>query len=427
MVGSSKLVALSVVGGEVILFPEVLPAITGHHAEIVLAKLLVVVGESIEEVVALILCAAFGKTCTVLLVAGVHHTSQLGHVAVVLAAEHIVAEVYVEFQVFKTVNLVHDSCATNGACNLVLAVGEIESSHRVIGLDSHRRTAVGPDEVSETRVGSSGAASCHNGAGRVVAECAVHNIIINLAVLLIGNLEVDVGSEVLVEELRSDVATERVALVVARLDDTILVGIAKRNAIGTIYSLDIAGYREVLLGAERGAIDFVLPVGVCIAEFSIRGDTGHCGDILAELVGSEHVELLGNRTHGIVATISDLSAVATLLGGDNDYTIRCTRTVDCSSRSIFEHGESLDVLRVDRADDVACALDSRVIHRHTVDNDKRVVACREAGAATNAYCSALARSSGARHHVYTCHLTHESVLSRHAVTLVKLIGLDSHH
>ncbi len=65
-----------------------------------------------------------------------------------------------------------------------------------------------------------------------------------------------------------------------------------------------------------------------------------------------------------------------LLGGDENHTESCARTVDGAGSGILEHGDFLDVLGVEEA---------HVFHRHTVDNNQRsrIVAVGQSAEATD--------------------------------------------
>ena len=103
--------------------------------------------------------------------------------------------------------------------------------------------------------------------------------------------------------------------------------------------------------ADGGAVDLLLPVGVLFAQqvVACRAFAVNLLNQLAILIAVEHVGVLlddGSRNVTVVAYLRS-HVLTTLLRGDDDDTIRTTRTVDGGSRSILQHGEALNIIRVD--------------------------------------------------------------------------------
>ena len=173
-----ELVALGVVLGEVVLLPEMLPAVTGHSGEVMLiAPGMLVVGVEVKQVVALLLAACLVETCTVFLVAGVHHAGEFGHEAVVVAVEHVVTEVEVEREVLETVYLIVELSVAYRTEHFVDAVVKVKHSDGVVGLDGHGGVAVHPDVVTEA--GACGVVRA-DGAGGIIADGVADNRAVHL-------------------------------------------------------------------------------------------------------------------------------------------------------------------------------------------------------------------------------------------------------
>ena len=75
---------------------------------------------------------------------------------------------------------------------------------------------------------------------------------------------VEVEGEVLVEERGIQVHRSGHTMHTVGLNDTITHGITQRETVGHI--LHATGYREVMVGRNSGAVNFILPVGVIEAE-----------------------------------------------------------------------------------------------------------------------------------------------------------------
>ena len=251
---------------------------------------------------------------------------------------------------------------------------------------------------------------------------------VSVGVLRLGNhaLAVDVEREVLLEEVRREIERDRGALEVRGLKNTLLTSVADRAAVGE--ALVAARDSEVVVGTESHAVDLVLPVGVSVAEFlrHVRVLTKETLDESPELVAVQHVNSLLFGRDADVAGVGDHRALAldTLLSGDDDDAVRAAGTVDGRSRGILENREGLDILRIDHREGVGKALDARVVHGETVNDDERVVRSVERRAATDAYCGAAARSTTLAGHVDAGYLASDHVLSIGYQTFIFLIGLN---
>ena len=140
-----------------------------------------------------------------------------------------------------------------------------------------------------------------------------------------------------------------------------------------------SGYTYIMIGTESRTEDFILPVG--------RGFTQRIGlkAVFAKLLDYKitkvfrlhHINRIRFRTDRERTTVVYLhtSRLPFLSGNDND-TIGSTRTVDSSSRGIFQNRKRLDVIGMNCRERVAHTLDLGVIDRHSVNNDQRIVAGR---------------------------------------------------
>ena len=151
-----------------------------------------------------------------------------------------------------------------------------------------------------------------------------------------------------------------------------------------------SGYTYIMIGTESRTEDFILPVG--------RGFTQRIGlkAVFAKLLDYKitkvfrlhHINRIRFRTDRERTTVVYLHAsrLSFLSGNDND-TIGSTRTVDSSSRGIFQNRKRLDVIGMNSRERVAHTLDLGVIDR----------------------------------------LTHQKVGSRGSHTFYHLIRIDCHH
>ena len=136
MFGREELFSAGIVLCRVILAPEMLPSVTGHCREIVLAApVVVVVGICVEKEVALVLGGVVDQSGAVFLVAGVHHAGEFGHCAGIFRAQDVITEVDVYAEIFKSVYLIINLGIADRAHHLVEAVLEFKLGHGVVGLD----------------------------------------------------------------------------------------------------------------------------------------------------------------------------------------------------------------------------------------------------------------------------------------------------
>ena len=119
---------------------------------------------------------------------------------------------------------------------------------------------------------------------------------------------------------------------------------------------------------KSSAEHFVLPVGVLLAIFlDVLVDESNRLAVVAEVL-CEHIEESIGRKRGVgLASRLHLEVgsevhlwltLLTLLGGDDNHTVRCTRTVDSGSRSILEDSHVLDVVRSNHREGVAHTLNA---------------------------------------------------------------------
>ena len=168
-------------------------------------------------------------------------------------------------------------------------------------------------------------------------------------------LTVQVDGQTVVEERWGQVDTYSTTAHASGLQGTVVVqeacadavrhleGFAARNIATRDAGVDFLG--------EGSAVDLVLPFGTrgtqCSHGIGIVTIVGH--EEIAESLRAEHVNLLG---HGLECTAhvnvdAGLCTSLTLLGGDQDHTVRSTATVNSGGRSILQNRETLDVVRVD--------------------------------------------------------------------------------
>ena len=163
----------------------------------------------------------------------------------------------------------------------------------------------------------------------VVGDGVVHGAFIAEVVADVVALHIGVHLQVIVEEFRSQAQSGGHTVHLGGLDDAVGVGVAHIYMVR--YHAQRAAYAQVVVRADGGAEHFVLPVGIGVAQQGAVGRAfGAAGyHSLTELVGAHCLICLAGSVHIEVGGEVDLRlARFALLGGDDDHTVGCTRTVD---------------------------------------------------------------------------------------------------
>ena len=122
---------------------------------------------------------------------------------------------------------------------------------------------------------------------------------------------------------------------------------------------------------------------------------------------AEHIYHLGTslETVGSIEVYLQ-SALLSLLGGNDDNTIRCTGTIDGSRRSILQHCHALNISRVDHTEEVAgITRDATLFQWYTIEYDKRVITCIERSTSTHTNGTTSRSRTTVRHDLHTRNLT----------------------
>ena len=344
-------------------------------------------------------------------------------------------EVEVEAEGFQTVDLVVELCVadeTVGIGGIVLGIEQGDRVHR-----SHRvdvAALVIPGGVLVQVVARSGV---EHRLGRIVVVGRTDGVLVGVLVVRVAALTVEIDGQVLLEETRRQVDGSRGTVHLRADERTVLLGETARHAIREVLA-DTAGDAQVAVEGRGDLVDLTLPVGVVEFLYAIFIDTevGLGGGILTVEVADqvhdailvEQVVVLRDRVDGSGEIGGDVGNVTThlgaLLGRDHDDTVGCAGTVDGGCGSILQHGETLDVLRVDGGKRVTHTADAVVRHGQAVDHDERVVRRVERGAATDADRRTGTRHTGTGGDDHTGALAAQQVGRGRDDTLIDFIGLD---
>ena len=146
---------------------------------------------------------------------------------------------------------------------------------------------------------------------------------------------------------------------------------------------------------DGSAEDKVLPVSIHIAHKScdivaLGGSRKECiGHILTELPWAHCLDFPGVLLYADTSVVGNgRSAGKSSLCSDYYDTIGCARAVDCRRRCVLEHGERIDVVRVEHIKRVGHSLTSVVCDRNTVNHDERVVGGVEGSGTADTDCRA---------------------------------------
>ena len=180
-----------------------------------------------------------------------------------------------------------------------------------------------------------------------------------------------------------------------------------------------------MIGAQADAVDLALPVRVGGAEQ--EGFLGIGGvDVVGEFLAVHHLQGAVVLLRGEAAVVADADAVTlgTLLGRDDDDAVGSAGTVDGGRGGVLQDGEGLDVVGVDRGEGVAHEGAAFLGDRDTVDDDERVVARGQRGAAADTEGRLGSGFAGGGNDVQTRHLADEGLGGTGDRTAVDIVGLD---
>ena len=203
-----------------------------------------------------------------------------------------------------------------------------------------------------------------------------------------------------VRHLRAEVRAEVVALVVSVAHDAVLAHIAQRSVVAGL-AVSAAGGDVVLLGEAKRLVDYVQPVGLRVEAHvlellnvlgrPVERQAVHLADFVVPvdvLLGVHQLYHRGVEVEGDGAVVGDrVFAAGAGLGRDHDDAVRAVQAVDRGAGAVFQHGDRLDVVRVERLDYAYVVLDA--VHHadrfaaapgaEAADEHPRAVGARGAG------------------------------------------------
>ena len=256
--------------------------------------------------------------------------------------------------------------------------------------------------------------------------CADGTAGVGIAVVLVHVLSRDVEGQVFVQERGGQVQREVGAAHLRGLDDTVRHVVAGSQSVGHV--LGSTAQRDVVIGGDGRAENLVLPVGVGCAQG--RGVQSVDARHQCAVGGAvQCIVLLLYGRHRDVAVVRHLGygTALTLLGGDDDDTVRGAATVDGRCRGVLQHGEGLDVVGVDVGQDVAHARGRVAVDGQSVDDEQRVVRCIQRRTAADADLCTGAGRTAAGDDVHTGNLTHQHVGGIVRDALRHVVGVHGRH
>ena len=438
------LVGLVVVGDAAVGAIKVLPRVTHHSVDVVQVASLVVVGIEVEHLVLTLpyFLGVFTKALSLRVPVCLYRANI--HAIILLSFRPVATKVEVEAQSLKAVYLVVEgdvTQATIGACIFLYIV-------------KHRKWVVGSQSVGSkilTTAITYVVVTIGGGVvdrailvvpigidGGVVECCGTHCAAIGIVLVGINTLSVDVYGQVFVQIFGREVNVDGCTVEVRSLQSTLLGGVAHRSTIGKLIVNLVVGVvaidAHVVVARQCGTENEALPIGVGLAHIFLGVLTSRRAlceggvDVLAELFGTHNLHLVRVYRNAQRAVVRHAGFVATaLLGGDDNNTIRCTRTIDCSSRSIFQYGERLDIVGVNQRQRVGHTRTGVACYGHTVDNNQRIVRCVQRSSTTDTDGRARVGAAIAGDDLQTGDFTLHHILSRYYCTTVEFLGLNSYN
>ena len=183
--------------------------------------------------------------------------------------------------------------------------------------------------------------------------------------------------------------------------------------------------------APSRAIDFFLPVGIGFSKkrkrqsFTLVACIGLL-DELTILVTGHHIERLFLHAHRHTTGIRHLNWLVGMssFGRNDDNTIGTSRTIDSSCRSIFQHIEAFNVLRIDHRERIWQSLYAIVVHCNTVNHNQRIVGRVQRRTATDTDTGTTTRYTTTGCDVHTGYLALHHILCIDNKTFVLAVRLN---
>ena len=197
-------------------------------------------------------------------------------------------------------------------------------------------------------------------------------------------------------EFAVNIDTSRKTLEVGAHGDTVLSVVAAADEVLGV--VGAAAHRKLVALHCGFSENLALPVGALaeyrrVCKFLPFAPAEHVNTLVVEFGVFAQVhsfEFCGYLLYGIVAFVRDCRfASLTFFGGDEHNAVGGARTVDCSSRCVFQHFHRHDVGRVDGGQGGTVAV-GLTVDGHAVDYVKRLVAVERVDT-TYAYRDAAAR------------------------------------
>ena len=178
------------------------------------------------------------------------------------------------------------------------------------------------------------------------------------------------------------------------------------------------------------AIDFILPVRIGSTQLAVSVIIFTFPYFFyksAKFVTIHHVErfLYITKRNITIVRHTRFGTCLPFFGSNDDNTIGCTRTIDSSCRSIFQHRKALNVIRIHHRQRIGQALYAIIVHSQTVNYNQRIIFGRKRRTATYANRSAPPRSTTIGNDAYTGYLTGHHILCVRGQAFVQFIWFDS--
>ena len=199
---------------------------------------------------------------------------------------------------------------------------------------------------------------------------------------------------------------------------------------------DFTCHTDVLVGCQSGTEDFILPIGgllwILVEHGLCRITQRSPQRILPKSSFTEFIR--PHDLHPFVRVFDSKrtciiyldTVLRTFLGGDDDYPVRCTRTIDSSGTGILQHSKGFNVIRIDGCQGIGCTRSRIIGYRNPVNYNQRIVTGIQGSATTNADTASRSRLTVACRYIQTRHFPLNQFLGRSYRSLVHVFGFNGH-
>ena len=378
---------------------EILPSITNSNVQVRIygIKLLLIVQIEVKQSVLLQLPSESRNRSTITVIVFPCCRAVFRNSVMLFSTRPVITKVQVSMQFRKEVERIIKLQVTVRTENVCIIVAVVQDSNWVFSSVDIQLSTVSPNEIAviNTLARNWSVRSwiiSINSLSRVSSDSSTNSATsVNELVTEIVTLCIQLNAQVTVKELRSQVNTSSQTVHAWALDNTIVTSVVHRNTIrkdtnsttnAQVVVVRDCSAKNVLLPGRVIRVTAINTIWLMIWTSSrsstYRAKSLNCIVFSTPIVCDNVSELICRKCFPSSSCLINIHVCReihlrfsrlTFLSCNDDNTVRCTRTIDSSGRSIFQYSHWFNVVRADHSQWVWHTLNACIVDRHTVNND----------------------------------------------------------